>query len=156
MPLRRHRRFWLLAGMALAGCASLPRILPYTDPLSPEEHVQLAGAYSAQGNAGLSQKQYEAALKKQKKSFPALMGLGNLAFEKGDWKRAEKYFRKALRVSPDNPGAGNNLAMTYLKEGKRLKEAQALVEGSLEKAGPLRPYLLDTLEQIRAARKKLE
>ncbi|OGR85008.1 MAG: hypothetical protein A2901_06080 [Elusimicrobia bacterium RIFCSPLOWO2_01_FULL_54_10] len=145
----------LAAGLALSGCASLPRTAFFTDPLSPGEHVQLAGAYEANGQTALAKKQYESALRSNKKHVPALIGLGNIAFNREDWKKAKRYYRRAVKIDPGNAGAANNLAMTHLKQNKRLDEAQKLIEDRLEASGELKPYLLDTLEQVILARKNI-
>ena len=134
--------------LILPGCGAIPRAMIYTDPLSPEEHVQLAAAYMNQGSVDLARKEYKSALQKQKRNVPALIGLGNLAFEREDWRTAQKYYRQALHISPGNPGASNNLAMIYLKKGTHLNEAEGLIQKSLQSAGPLKPYLLDTLVNL--------
>lgn len=147
--------FSLACFLALSGCGAVRMAALHKDPLSPEEHVKLASAYNAQGKAELSKREYEAALRRERKSVPALAGLGNLAFEREEWKRAEKYYKRALRASTGNPGVSNNLAMCYVKRGERLDEAEELVRKGLENPGVLEPYLLDTLEQIRQARLKI-
>jgi len=67
----------------------------FTDPLSPQEHVTLAGSYLAEGRADLAEKEYKAASWKDKRCVPGWAGLGNLAFDRQDWKRARKYYKKS-------------------------------------------------------------
>lgn len=76
------------------------------------------------------------------------LAFGNAAFGEGRLSEAESAFRTALAASPGHVGASNNLAMTLLAAGGDLIEAARLAEGVLAEAGPLRPYVLDTLAQI--------
>src|SRR4029077_3557128 len=96
--------------------------------------------------------QYQSALDQDRRHVPALMVLGNLAYEDHDWKKARTYFRRALKAAPGSPGIMNNLAMVDVAEGKHLDRAQRLIDQALPTAGPLTPYLLDTQAQI--ARRK--
>lgn len=80
--------------------------------------------------------------------MPAWMGLGNVSYSNGAFSESEAYYRQALALAPEHPGAKNNLAMTYLALNERLDEAEALVTHVLEQAGPLRPHVLDTLARI--------
>lgn len=79
------------------------------------------------------------------------VAFGNAAFEEGRLEEAEFAFRTGLGGSPLHAGAANNLAMTLLARGGDLDEASSLAEGALTRAGTLRPYILDTLAQIKAA-----
>jgi Tfp pilus assembly protein PilF len=137
---------FLMVG-ALSGC-SMPQIVRNSDPLSATEHVTLGSAYLEKNERALAVQQYEAALRKDKKYVPALMTLGNIAFEDRQWNQARSYFRRALKASPGNAGALNNLAMVDLAEGKPLDRAVEQVEKALPLAGGMRPYLLDTLANI--------
>ena len=76
------------------------------------------------------------------------LALGNSAFTADRFAEAEARFREALKASPLHPGAGNNLAMTLLARDGALAEAEALAQDVLERSGPLRPYVLDTLANI--------
>ncbi len=142
----------VLSAAAVSGCASLPRALLSTDPLSPHEHVTLAASYLNEKRDDLAEREYRAALTKDKKYWPAILGLGNVEFGKGEWKKAEKYYRRALKLSPGHPGASNNLAMAYLRQEKKLDEAERLVQVAMVNAGPVKPYLLDTLANLYIAK----
>lgn len=137
-----------LAGM-LTACAELPPVAVVKDTLTPQQHETLGDSYLAQGEKIHAVEQYEAALHRDRKFVPALIALGNIAFEDHAYGQARSYFRRALKIAPpDDPGISNNLAMVYLAEGKHLDRAQKLVEKSLPHAGPLIPYLLDTYANI--------
>ena len=74
---------------------------------------------------------------------PALIDLGGLNAEKGDFVKAEKYLARAVALEPSNASAHYNLAQVYLMQGKN---AQADIEmkkyqdaGALSKQKPNQP-----------------
>lgn len=134
--------------LALTSCAGLPRVIRAADPLTAEEHARLGAAYESQGLAEAAQRQYLRALVLDRRHTGAWMALGNAAYAAGDFGKAARRYRRVLRLEPGHPGAANNLAMVYLAQDRRLPQARALAEGALERAGPLRPHVLDTLAQI--------
>jgi tetratricopeptide (TPR) repeat protein len=142
--------FLLLAVLAttsldLAGCSLTKRVVIPHDPLTAQEHVALGEAYQAKGLKDAAEKEFRAAIEREADYVPALVSLGNLAFENNDYQQAEDYYRHALQRQPDHPQANNNLAMVYLTRGERLAEAEQLVHNALKGAPALRPYVLDTL-----------
>ena len=147
IPLRR-RPPWLCVLFLCHGCALAPQMVRHKDPLTAEEHNRLAAAYEAQGQTANAGHQYKESLRQEKKNVEALMGLGNAAFGKGNWKEAEKLYARVLKIVPHHPGASNNLAMVYLARGQDLERAEALVQDALKQPGSLRPYVLETLSQI--------
>jgi tetratricopeptide (TPR) repeat protein len=118
------------------------------DPLTPEEHVTLGLAYEVEGRPELAAREYDGALRKKQGYVPALIGLGNLAFDRGALTEAEAYYRQALITAPEDPGVNNNLAMVYLTQQEKLDEAERLAILALAQGGPLQPYVLDTLAHI--------
>jgi tetratricopeptide (TPR) repeat protein len=128
-----------------AGCA-LPRFTILTDPLSPEEHLDLGIAYEKSGEFDNAIQEYTAAAKK----YPvALLYLGNAHFQKNEWDVAEKYYRRAIKKQAHNADAYNNLAWLYYVQGKNLDEAESLVLRAME-LNPSQSYTYkDTLERIR-------
>ena len=152
MTGRRLSLGWALLLVTVLGsvqaCSSLPRIVILHDPLTPQEHVTLGESYQAGGLGDLAAREFEAALRQQREYVPAVIGLGNLSFERGALEEAEVFYRRALDTAPDHPGASNNLALVYLARGARLDEAEGLARRAAEQGGALRPYALDTLAQI--------
>jgi len=147
--LNRNQIVWaILCLIIFPACSSFPQLVRHSDPLTPEEHLQLGASYEAQGLTEPAGKQYEEALRLNKKYIPALIAEGNLAFEKGDIKKAEARFRRVLRINPNHAGANNNLAMVYLTKGKDLNTAGRYAQTALKQEGPLRPYVLETLAEI--------
>lgn len=136
----------LACAAVLCACAQVPRA--GRDPLTAEEHMRLGASYEDQGLRPEAEKEYAAALRRQRDYIPALIALGNLSFEDGALVDAEIYYRKVLAVDPDHPSANNNLAVVYLTRGSRIDTAEQLALRALKGAGALKPYVLDTLAHI--------
>lgn len=131
------------------------RIVRFKDPLSAEEHMQLGLLYERQEKFEAAEREYQAAVKAEPEHVPALIALGNAQFAQDKLKEAEKSFARSIRLVPGHPGASNNLAMTYLKAGKKLKQAEHLALQAQADAAT-RPYALDTLAGIYAKSGKFE
>jgi Tfp pilus assembly protein PilF len=134
-----------MVSIDMSGCSLTKRVVIPHDPLTAQEHVALGEAYQAKGLKEAAEKEFRAAIDREADYVPALVSLGNLAFENGDLQQAEDYYRHALQRQPDHPQASNNLAMVYLTRGERLAEAEQLVHNALKGPSSLRPYVLDTL-----------
>jgi Flp pilus assembly protein TadD len=78
--------------------------------------------------------------------------LGNAEASGGRNEDAENAYRQALRISPDEPDALNNLAWLLLQQGGRLEEAEALAIRAAGQPGPDQPSAQDTLGRIQLAR----
>lgn len=139
-----------VSGVAASTCSDLPGHVVLRDALSPAEHVMLGLAYEMEGRADLAAREYDNALRQQPEYTPALIGLGNLASDRGAVREAEAYYRRALAVDPEDPGANNNLAMLYVTQEGKLDEAERLAGLALAQGGSLRPYVLDTIAHIYA------
>jgi tetratricopeptide (TPR) repeat protein len=140
--------FVAVIGGIFSACSDLPRVLVLHDPLTSEEHVTLGLAYEVEGRPELAAREFDGALRKKHGYMPALVGLGNLAFDRGALEEAEAYYRQALITTPEDPGVNNNLAMVYLTQQEKLDEAERLANLALAQGGQLRPYVLDTMAHI--------
>jgi tetratricopeptide (TPR) repeat protein len=121
------------------------------EPLTADDHVRLGQIYDQQGLTQEAADQYRRALNVDKGYVPAHMALGNQAFNRKNYAAAERYFKRALKYQPDHPGANNNLAMTYVMQGKNLSQAEKLAK--IAAASPdYSVYANDTLAQIEQAR----
>ena len=61
-----------------------------------------------------------------------------------NWRRAEKDFRKALQLRPEEPSVLNYLGYSYLDRGVNLREARKLIEAAYTKR-PGDGYIIDSL-----------
>lgn len=113
-----------------------------------DQHLQLGSAYARKDETESARREYDAALRLDARSLPALLARGNLAFEGKRWKEAGADYRRALRLDPHHPVANNNLAMVYLVQGVKLEKAARLAETARKGGGPSTPYVLDTLASI--------
>ncbi len=145
-----RRVLFLGIGIALifAGCA-MPRFTVLSDPLSPEEHLQLGITYERKGEFDNAIKEYGAAAKKYPVAF---LYLGNVYFQKKDLDKAEKYYRKAIRKDRSNADAHNNLAWLYYVEGRNLDQAEKLALTAIKLDPSKKEIYQDTLEKIGRAK----
>ncbi len=65
--------------------------------------VGLAGVRYDEGDFRPALTDYETALDKEKNFYPALYGAGLCLFKLGDYKKADKYFKKALKENATDP-----------------------------------------------------
>ncbi len=142
--LSLKKGFLYLFLLFLVGC-SLPKIIVYKDPLTPEEHINLGVTYEKQGKYDLAIKQYSAAADRLKIAY---FYLGNAYFKKGDYKSAEKYYLKSLAYNPDHADTMNNLAWLYYTIGEKLDRAEELVRRAMELNPAKREIYEDTLLKI--------
>jgi tetratricopeptide (TPR) repeat protein len=145
-----RRVLFLGIGIALifAGCA-MRRFTVLSDPLSPEEHLQLGIVYEKKGEFDNALEEYEAAAKKYPVAF---FYLGNVYFQKKDLDKAEKYYRKAIRKDRSNADAHNNLAWLYYVEGRNLDQAEKLALTAIKLDPSKKETYQDTLEKIGRAK----
>jgi Tfp pilus assembly protein PilF len=129
-------------------CSGLPRPVTFHDPLTASEHIMLGETYIKQGDHERAAREFEAAIQQDPQYVPALIALGNLAFESRAWDDAESHYQNALDLSPDNPVVANNLAMVHLSKGERLDEAERLARHALKQDTHLRPYIQETLATL--------
>lgn len=138
-----------LCAMLLATGCSFPRVIILKDPLTPEEHLSLGVTYEQQGDFDNAIKEYTLAAKKLPGAF---LYLGNVHFQKKEWKKAEDYYRLAIAKQPDNADAHNNLAWLYYTRREKLDEAERLATKALELNPGKGDVYRDTLEKIREIR----
>ncbi|MDR1310110.1 MAG: hypothetical protein LBL95_09495 [Deltaproteobacteria bacterium] len=119
-----------LASLALlGGCGWLPRVHVLNDPLSREEHLDLALTYEKDGELEIAEREYRAALP----LGLAHLGLGNVLYQKGEVAKAQSSYRRAW-VLDRLPAAANNLAWVLLLEGGSLDEALEMASQAVSEA----------------------
>lgn len=137
--------------LGFAAC-SLPRITVLEDPLTAREHMQLGLAYEEDGDLDLARREYEEAAEELPEAH---YYLGNLAFIREEWSKAERHYEKAMKGLPEDPRPRNNLAWLLYTRGRDLDRAEALAEQAVSlAAGAERGEYADTLEKIRLARRE--
>ncbi len=139
----------MLAFLLIGGCSRVPRIIVLEDPLTADEHVELGVAYERKGDRALARREYEAALRKDGKSFQARVNLGNIHLADKDYSKARDEYLKALELRPGNAEATNNLAWTAVFSGEGIEEALARMEAVVSAPGGRNATLLDTLGVLR-------
>lgn len=131
----------------VVSCA-LPRIVILSDPLTPEEHLNLGVIYERKGETALAVEEFRKASEKLPLAY---VYLGNISFQRRSFDDAEEYYRVAIGKDPSLGDAYNNLAWLYYTKGENLGEAQALAEKAVA-LYPSHSQYLDTLDKIKALR----
>jgi Tfp pilus assembly protein PilF len=139
----------LLVLLLACGCSRIPRIIVLEDPLTAAEHVELGVAYERKGELDLARREYEGALRKDKKYFQARLNLGNVFLAKKEYGKAREEYLKALELRPGDADATNNLSWSAIFSGEGIDEALARMEPVVSGPGGRRPALLDTLGVLR-------
>jgi tetratricopeptide (TPR) repeat protein len=141
--LERLQKSWAAAG----------HVLLLVWPRTQTEEVLRAGvALESAGRVDEAVGRYRQVLVVRPGSLRAWVDLGNAEAERGKPAEAEKSYRRALEIAPDDRDALNNLAWLLLEEGARLEEAEALAARAASQAGPGQPLAWDTLGRIQLAR----
>jgi tetratricopeptide (TPR) repeat protein len=115
-----------------------------TDPNTLAPYVSLAKIYVGEKKLDQAVSQYENILKKQPKYLAGYMALGTIYDLKGDGKKAEDYYRRALEVRRDFGPAANNLAWNLLERGGNVDEALGFAQIAKEQM-PKSAAVMDTL-----------
>ena len=115
-------------------------------------HMRAAVEFERAGRLDEAAERYTQVLEARPESLRAWVNLGNVEAGRGRPQEAERAYRRALSVSPDDPDALNNLAWLLLQEGSRLEEAEAFAHGAALRPGPDQGLILDTLARIQSAR----
>ena len=140
-----------LLAATIAGCS---HIVVLNDPLTAAEHNDLGVAYEAAGKRDLAMREYRAALKRDPRLVRARVNLGNLEAAAGRWRKAEDCYRRALRESPTDADALNNLAVVLMRQGRSLAEAESLATRAIQLGGERDSLYRATLSEVREARRK--
>lgn len=124
----------LTSAFGLAGCASAAK---------RAANESEARAAAQQGIAYAQRGEYDEALTKLKRALwldssltPALAGIALVYSNTGEPKKAEKYYRKALKLSPSDPILKNNFGVFLCGQDRIEDGEQLLVEAANDKRYP--------------------
>jgi tetratricopeptide (TPR) repeat protein len=135
--------------MLIAGCAHIGFEDRGEDSLSAQEHFTLGSIYEKKGEPELALREYEMALNRNSHFLlPAMTRLGELSYRMDQYDKAEKYYRKAIKMAPRNGDLYNNLCWVYLSQEKKLKKTESLIMRAMELTPEHKGYYLDTLGTI--------
>ncbi len=85
--------------------------------INPQNKVAMVGrggAWKDQGNYRAGLVDFESALDRDKKFYPALYGSGVCEFKLGYHKKADKYFKKAYKINKNDPYLYQYMMLNYL------------------------------------------
>lgn len=123
---RRFRALWDRAGRWAMVVLRADRV---PDFASSAHFVDAAAGFEAVGLLDTAESAYRAALSRWPDSFAARLGLGNVAYIRGNREAAARHFQLATGVSPSHPAGWNNLAMVLGELGCRERAMAALERG---------------------------
>jgi cytochrome c-type biogenesis protein CcmH/NrfG len=132
----------LALGLALVGCAAAG---PPRDPLTAEQHNDRGVAYFERNEPGRAVIEFERAVALRPGWARGLVNLGDARLAVGDVGGAVDAYARAVAITPDDPGALNNLAWALLQDPVRWPEAEPIIEKALARQPEPRGYYLDTL-----------
>jgi len=127
----------LLVLLLAGGCSRIPKIIVLSDPLTAAEHVDLGVAYERKGELDLARREYERALRKDRKLYRARVNLGNIFLRKKEYGKAREEYLLALELRPGDADATNNLSWAAIFSGEGIDEALARMESVV--SGPAPP-----------------
>lgn len=114
----------------------------------PDVYVAIGDMLRGEKRYAESAAAYDSAIKatpENKASTWALYYSRGISYERDKkWELAEKDFRKALELKPDEPNVLNYLGYSYLDRGEKLQEARKLIEAAYAKR-PDAAEIMDSL-----------
>lgn len=143
-----HKAIGIIIIVFLFTSCAMARIVLIRDPLTPEEHINLGLSYEKNGEHDAALKEYEKAVKKMPIGY---FYMGNMYFQRGMIKKAEKAYKQAIEKTGD-PRAYNNLAWLYYTSDGNLEEAEEFARKAVEMS-PDNQDFTDTLTRIIEKRK---
>lgn len=92
----------------------------YLNKLSPDNPhylMILAEKSLSDGNFAKGEQLFKRVLLNSPRIAKAHKGLGDISFARQDYEKAEKYYKKAIDIAPNDLSALNQLALTFAKKG---------------------------------------
>lgn len=94
-----------------------------------EAHNSVGVLHALSGEGDAARAAFDRALTLDPAHHRALTNIGNVLLEGGDPQGAEGYYRRALELNPDYPGAHHNLAVALRRQRKVAASVRALKTG---------------------------
>lgn len=111
-------------------------------------NVSAAAGLEQSGQVSGAEKSYQAVLKQWPGSLAALIGLGNIAYSKKDFKQAVQFLVRATRAYPDAAAAWHNLAIAQSAAGMNAKAHASAQEALKLVATPLKASYQQSLRSL--------
>lgn len=132
--------YWALVVTSPATTPATAEAIPYLEAVSAlEQQQRWPGA-----KAG-----YQAAQERWPENPNSRMGLGNIAYQQGDFSSAEAHYREAIEVAPEAPAGHYNLAWALLRQGE--KQAAMASGAEARRLAPEHPRYGQSLQALRDA-----
>lgn len=144
MSLRRFERTWQRADYW-----SMTVHTPDELPASAREqrYLESVAPLETAAPAGIAESGYLTALTQWPDSLGAIMGLGNVRYQAGDYPNAEIRYREAVDRHPASPAAHHNLAWAMIRQG-RPDAALPHARLAADLAGNDRPHYHAALKEL--------
>jgi tetratricopeptide (TPR) repeat protein len=117
------------------------------EPSNPAAYVALAQTYAREKQFDEAIREYEGVIARNHEYLAGYMAVGTIYDQKGDAKKAETYYRKALDIKRDFGPAANNLAWKLAEKGGNIDEALTFAQIAKEQL-PNSPAVMDTLGYV--------
>jgi len=119
---------------------------------NPTLYLEAAADFERGATPAESLLAFDAAVKRWPEEPMAWIGRGNAEYRAGNFANAAHDYAAAVRLDPDNAGAGNNLAQSLLDLGCPGRAREQLAPVNVDALAPaLRAAVLDTRRRIEAA-----
>jgi tetratricopeptide (TPR) repeat protein len=147
MPDRRFRAVW-----ARAGRWALVTLRPGDIPAyaTAPAYLDAAAGLEAVGRLDEAEVAYRAAIERWPDAFAAHLGLGNLAYARGERLAAREHYLRATTVAPAHPAGWNNLATVLGELGCRDQALEALARGEAVASPAFSQALAETRRTLEA------
>jgi type IV pilus assembly protein PilF len=123
----------MIGAAGLVGCASSSSATKNSSEKPSKVadlNTQLAIVYLRDGYNELALKKLEKAIAADSNFAPAYSALGLLYNRVGDFDKADKYFRKALRIEPDNSSILNNYGQVLCQHEQYVKGQEMFLKAN--------------------------
>lgn len=108
-----------------------PGTIPET--ASEFDMVKATAALEVSGKLDAAIKSYEKIITKWPESLGSLVGLGNIYFQREDYKKSQTWLKQAIDYHPEAAGAWHNYALALSANGK-IHDARAAAKKAIELA----------------------